>query len=341
MQALLELDCMPAGMELFPAASEEQWKWITRVIDESDYYIVVVGGRYGSVNRESGISYTEMEYRYAQSVGKPIIAFLHQSPEKILAGKTEKSSAGKRQLEAFRKQCQQQLCKYWSSPSDLGAKVSRSLTQLIKHNPAAGWVKADAVAYASSDELVRLRAENDRLSRELVRLTGESSTISDEFLGKILKVEFHCECEKRKEKTNGHKYWVSDGIEWITVEANWYGIINLIKHDLLIGAKERSIYDTLNTKGFHAAEESSRETLSENRRIVRASLSSDSLKTIRSILVGRGYIRVDEDPVFGSRWIPSEQTKLFLLESIDQSLQKDLGQQVDFDENSEVIKEEE
>lgn len=25
MQALLELDCMPAGMELFPAANDDQW----------------------------------------------------------------------------------------------------------------------------------------------------------------------------------------------------------------------------------------------------------------------------------------------------------------------------
>ncbi len=50
MQALLELNCMPAGMELFPAANEDQWNWIKRVIDESDYYVVIVAGRYGSVS---------------------------------------------------------------------------------------------------------------------------------------------------------------------------------------------------------------------------------------------------------------------------------------------------
>jgi Domain of unknown function (DUF4062) len=62
MHALLELDCMPAGMELFPAADEDQWTLIKRVIDECDYYIVIVAGRYGSVG-SSGMSYTEMEYR--------------------------------------------------------------------------------------------------------------------------------------------------------------------------------------------------------------------------------------------------------------------------------------
>jgi hypothetical protein len=34
-------------MELFPASNETQWNWIKKVIDESDYYVVIVGGKYG------------------------------------------------------------------------------------------------------------------------------------------------------------------------------------------------------------------------------------------------------------------------------------------------------
>lgn len=64
MQALMEMDCIPAGMELFPAADEEQWEFIKRVIDDCDYYLLIIGGRYGSISPE-GISYTEMEYDYA------------------------------------------------------------------------------------------------------------------------------------------------------------------------------------------------------------------------------------------------------------------------------------
>jgi hypothetical protein len=74
-QALLELDCIPAGMELFPAADEDQWTLIKNVIDECDYYIVIVGGRYGSVGN-GGLSYTEMEYRYALENGKPRYSIL-------------------------------------------------------------------------------------------------------------------------------------------------------------------------------------------------------------------------------------------------------------------------
>jgi hypothetical protein len=37
MQALLELDCIPSGMELFPAANASQWALIQSVIDQCDY----------------------------------------------------------------------------------------------------------------------------------------------------------------------------------------------------------------------------------------------------------------------------------------------------------------
>ena len=87
-QALLELDCMPSGMELFPASDESKWALITRVIDDCDYYLVIIGGRYGSVDAE-GISFTEREYDYAVKVKIPVLAFLHSDPDVIPAGKTE------------------------------------------------------------------------------------------------------------------------------------------------------------------------------------------------------------------------------------------------------------
>lgn len=60
-QTLMEMDCIPSGMELFPATDEEQWEFIKKVIDDCDYYLLIIGGRYGSINAE-GISYTEKEY---------------------------------------------------------------------------------------------------------------------------------------------------------------------------------------------------------------------------------------------------------------------------------------
>ncbi len=79
-QAILGLDHFPAGMELFPAANDDQWTLIRRVIDESDYYVVVGAGRYGTISAE-GISYIEREYDYTAQVRVPIHGFVHSGDD--------------------------------------------------------------------------------------------------------------------------------------------------------------------------------------------------------------------------------------------------------------------
>ncbi|MBQ6160770.1 MAG: DUF4062 domain-containing protein [Oscillospiraceae bacterium] len=167
MQALLELDCIPAGMELFPASSEDQWSLIKRVIDDCDYYLLIVGGRYGSTN-DSGVSYTEMEYDYAASTGKPMICFLPKHPERIESGKTEQTEAGKKALAAFKEKVQHKMVKFYENPADLGSAVCRSVVKLIKTFPAEGWVKAsNAIDDNTLRQLANLQSENEALRKEL------------------------------------------------------------------------------------------------------------------------------------------------------------------------------
>lgn len=168
-QALLELDCIPVGMELFPAADDDQWTLIKRLIDDCDYYILIVGGRYGSMNK-SGISYTQMEYEYALLSEIPIISFLHKNPENISVGKSEKDSDLIIKLESFKELAQKKMCRYWESPVELGSLVSRSLVKLIKDKPRDGWVKASLIpSEDTTKELLRLKSENEFLEAELVR----------------------------------------------------------------------------------------------------------------------------------------------------------------------------
>lgn len=74
--AILKAGHIPAGMELFTAGDESQWDAITRWIEESDIYMLILGGRYGSMSSETGLSYTEMEYDYAVKLGKPFFRLL-------------------------------------------------------------------------------------------------------------------------------------------------------------------------------------------------------------------------------------------------------------------------
>jgi len=167
MNALLELDCIPSGMELFPATNDTQWALIKKVIEDSDYYVLILAGRYGSLGPD-GVSYTEMEYRHALSIGKPTISFLHKDPGHIIVDNSEQSPEGKLKLQSFRDLVTQKLCKYWQAPQDLGSVVSRSLIQLIKSTPAVGWVRADELADSdATSEILQLRRRVDELQLEL------------------------------------------------------------------------------------------------------------------------------------------------------------------------------
>lgn len=167
MQALLELDCIPVGMELFPAADDDQWTLIKRLIDDCDYYVLIVGGKYGSVNPE-GISYTQMEYEYAIEKGIPVISFLHKNPDNIPVGKSESEKALKKKLDGFKIIVQQKMCKYYESPLELGSVVSRSLVRLIKDKPQPGWIKATYMpSEDSTKEILELTKQVENLKIEL------------------------------------------------------------------------------------------------------------------------------------------------------------------------------
>ena len=142
MKALLELDCIPSGMELFPSADEEAISYIKKVIDNCDYFISVIGGRYGTEDA-TGISFTQMEYEYAYSNGIPIIAFVHKSPETLTANKYELDNKKRQKLTEFRKIIEKKLCRYWTSKGELSALVSRSMVKLMKDKPQTGWIRGN------------------------------------------------------------------------------------------------------------------------------------------------------------------------------------------------------
>lgn len=74
-QAILDAGHIPAGMELFKAG-KSQMKTIQKWIDDSDVYMLILGGRYGSIEEDSSLSYTELEYKYALTKNMPVFAIV-------------------------------------------------------------------------------------------------------------------------------------------------------------------------------------------------------------------------------------------------------------------------
>lgn len=163
-QTIMESDCIPAGMEIFPAIDEEQFNFIKSIIDDCDYYILIIGGRYGSVS-EDGISYTEKEFDYAVEKGIKVLAFIHGNPDEIPFGKTEKDSTLREKLEKFKeKVSSNRLIRSWRNAEELPGLVSQSLIRTIKTYPAVGWIRANAI---SNPEILQELNEQRKANEEL------------------------------------------------------------------------------------------------------------------------------------------------------------------------------
>ena len=167
-RAILNLNHIPAGMELFPAIDEEQFSFIQKVIDDCDYYVLILGGRYGSLSA-SGIGYTELEYDYALEKGLKVIVLVHNATGSIAAEKSEMDPELVGKLTAFRKKVTtRRLAKFWHDRPTLQAAFYESFSQTTTAYPAVGWIRGDTVTNESLlAQINDVRNENDRLKSDL------------------------------------------------------------------------------------------------------------------------------------------------------------------------------
>jgi len=163
-KGLLQLGCFPVGMEIFPAADEETWDFIKSEINDSDYYVVLVAGRYGSEGA-AGLSFTEMEYDYAIAQKKPAIGFVHADPGSIPMSKTETTAEARAKLQKFIEKIKKRPVRLFKNPHELALEVTTSFVQLIRDRPAVGYVRTDAsVDFKKYSEVLE---ENKRLKEAL------------------------------------------------------------------------------------------------------------------------------------------------------------------------------
>lgn len=159
-QAILEAGYFPSGMELFPATDDTQWELIKRVIEESDYYIVIVGGQYGSIG-PSGLSYTEMEYDYAVSNKLPVLGFVRSNIENIPSKYVESNLEKRTKLDAFREKVMSRTCRKFGDSLELGMAVIKSLMHETRVRPRVGWIRADQAR--SEEDKIRERKLEENL----------------------------------------------------------------------------------------------------------------------------------------------------------------------------------
>lgn len=182
-EALLNKGCIPVGMEYFPAANEEQMAVIKRLIDSCDYYILIIGGKYGSVEKKSGKSYTQLEYEYALSKGIPVAAFFHKDMKSLPMDKCEESDENRKKLDDFIKYVQKKLCRGWATPHELAFGIIASMDFLIDNYPRKGWVRGSEMdTFEMLKEIDLLRRQKEELQTQLSSLKSTTKVKTDSLM---------------------------------------------------------------------------------------------------------------------------------------------------------------
>ena len=171
--AILKAGHIPAGMELFTAGDKSQMDTIRRWIDESDVYMLILGGRYGSVEPTTGVSYTELEYDYALEQEKPLFAVvikddaLETRVKEIGTQLIEKENP--KQLKTFRDKVLSNISSFFSDEKDIKLCVYESLSDFASNTDLKGWVSSDEIVNSQSllDDIARLNKENEDLKQKL------------------------------------------------------------------------------------------------------------------------------------------------------------------------------
>lgn len=145
-EAILDAGHIPAGMELFKAGNESQLKTIYKWIDESDVYMLILGGRYGSIEKESGLSYTQLEYEYALSKDIPVFAVVLSetfTTEKItslgLKNAIEQDNPDK--YKTFKSLVMSKIIREVDDCKDIKIAIHSTLNEFINEYDLKGWTK--------------------------------------------------------------------------------------------------------------------------------------------------------------------------------------------------------
>lgn len=190
----LEKNFIPVGMEQFHAAPTSQWNVITKMIDECDFYLLIMGGRYGSIDEETGKSYTEKEYDYAKEKGMPVLGLIKRTSA-ITEDKRDTGDAKYTKMEkqdAFRTKVMNggNTVDFFEDLNGLKYVASATLGDAIEYaNDTAGWVRYRDVVDVINEEAEGRNKANNVVGEQQQKMLEEMKNMLSQFAGRLTDIE--------------------------------------------------------------------------------------------------------------------------------------------------------
>ncbi len=174
-EAILKSGHIPAGMELFTAGDASQLKIIKKWIEDSDIFVLILGGRYGTLEPKTKKSYIELEYRYAQKIKKPYLAIVIK--ENVLREKKNEFREERNMLQykKFRKYILSKSSHFYEDAKDIQVSILHNINAISQNTNLSGWVSGKEAQ------------ENEKLLREIIELRKSKDDMQNR-LNKMIQV---------------------------------------------------------------------------------------------------------------------------------------------------------
>lgn len=139
-EAIIFANHIPAGMENFKASNNNPTEYIKKVIDQSDYYVLLLGQRYGSIqDMQRKTSFTMMEYEYAIEKGMVVLPFIYNGNDPLPNSDLDTQGALFAQFKGI--VAERHVVNYFSTAEELKTKLTQSLTEAMANTPQRGWIR--------------------------------------------------------------------------------------------------------------------------------------------------------------------------------------------------------
>ena len=181
-EAILDAGHIPAGMELFKAGNESQLKTIYKWIDASDVYMLILGGRYGSIESKSGKSYTQIEYEYALSKNIPVFAVVLSNSfltNKINILGLENVMETSTQYQDFKSFVMSKIIREVDDCKDIKIAIHSTLNEFVNEYDLSGWIRN-----TSENDTLHLLKDNNALIKENNRLNQQIQKLQEQLNSK-------------------------------------------------------------------------------------------------------------------------------------------------------------
>jgi hypothetical protein len=180
-EAILKAGHIPAGMELFNAGDKTQLEIIKRWIEDSDIFLLMLGGRYGTLEPKTKKSYIELEYRYARKLKKPYFTIVIK--EEALIEKVNKHGGKVREqvniskYRIFRRLALKRMSHFYKDVKDIQLSIFQNIRQYENAN-LPGWVSGKEVQEIEMvlRENIGLRKSNEIIQNKLDKMLQMTSS---------------------------------------------------------------------------------------------------------------------------------------------------------------------